>query len=230
MTMGPNMQDKVSEYGLLRRVYEAARKLLRSTTDGERNEAFDGLDDTIEKVKQFDGGTGSMDDIVYRLRQPHEWGYRDPVVAGSFQVDSLPFDAADEIDKLRGKRDHGPSYEVAVRASAIITRIRFDLGGAEYTIKAEVSERGEAYVQGSYLEEDVYGAGPQMQYTRRWVLSPAMTDSEIVFTLFKLCMTSAEHRTREAFMYKGARVCSPHFDVEDLVNLCKTRENAGGRQ
>jgi hypothetical protein len=40
-----------------------------------------------------------------------------------------------------------------------------------------------------------------------------------------------EHRTREAFKYKKARIFGPHFHVDDLVRLCmdEQRENAGGR-
>ena len=84
-------------------------------------------------------------------------------------------------------------------------------------------------VWAEYDDLDTYTGKVERQRTRRWLLVPAMTDSEIIFTLFKCAMTSMEHRTREAFKYKGARIASPHLDVEDLVLLCRTRENAGGR-
>ncbi len=88
---------------------------------------------------------------------------------------------------------------------------------------------GGIFVQGNYFEPDIYSGKIVKQYTRKWLLSPEMTDSEIVSTIFKLCITSMEHRTREWFMYKRKRIFGPHFDVEDLVKLCDTRENAGGR-
>lgn len=100
-----------------------------------------------------------------------------------------------------------------------------------YRFRARTTDRGETYVQGVYLEPDIYTGVQEHQFTRKWLVTPAMTDSEIVQTAFKLCMTSMEHRTREAFKYKGARIFGPHFDVEDLVRLCKAGgEDAGGRK
>jgi len=63
-----------------------------------------------------------------------------------------------------------------------------------------------------------------LQRTRRWFISPEMRKSELVQTAFKCIMTSAEHRVREHFRYKGELVYGPHFDVEKLVELCKTRK------
>ncbi len=99
-----------------------------------------------------------------------------------------------------------------------------------YQFKITTSPRGETYLQATYIDEDIYTGKAEVQTTRRWLLSPHMTDSEVIQTAFKLCMTSMEHRTREAFTYKGARIFGPHFDVEDLVGLCKAGgEDAGGR-
>lgn len=89
---------------------------------------------------------------------------------------------------------------------------------------------GGVFLQAVYNDTDIYTANVELQHTRKWLLSPSMTDSEIVQTAFKLCMTSYEHRCREAFKYQGARIFGPHFDVHDLVALCNEREDAGGRQ
>lgn len=89
---------------------------------------------------------------------------------------------------------------------------------------------GGVYVYARYPEADIYTGNVEEQHTRKWLLSPQMTDSEVVQTVFKLCATSMEHRLREHFLYKGKRVYGPHFDVEDLVKLCESREAAGGRQ
>lgn len=90
---------------------------------------------------------------------------------------------------------------------------------------------GGVVLQACYPDPDVYKKTAAIQYTRKWLLSPHMTESEIVFTAVKCCLTSMEHRGREGFLYKGARVACPHFDVNDLVRLCvdEKRENAGGR-
>lgn len=90
---------------------------------------------------------------------------------------------------------------------------------------------GGVYLKAIYEDADIYTGNLEDQHTRRWLLTPQMTDSEIVQTAFKCCLTSYEHRCREAFMYRGARIFSPHFDVEDLVRICKGgRDNAGDRK
>lgn len=90
----------------------------------------------------------------------------------------------------------------------------------DYTFTVKVDGRGAWYLQGSYLEEDVDTGKWETQVTRRWFLSPAMTRSEIVQTVFKCALTSMEHRTREFFRYRGKAVFGPHFDVEALWQLC----------
>jgi hypothetical protein len=85
----------------------------------------------------------------------------------------------------------------------------------------EVSEgHGGVYLQATYLEADIVTGVPEVQHTRKWLLSPKMTRSELVQTCFKLAITSMEHRTRENFTYRGKRIFGPHFDVEALWQLC----------
>jgi hypothetical protein len=97
--------------------------------------------------------------------------------------------------------------------------------------KFQVREsHGGVFMQASYMEPDTYTRDMETQLTRKWLLSPGMTESEVVQTAFKCCLTSMEHRTRESFLYQGARIFGPHFDVTDLVALCKDREDAGGRK
>jgi hypothetical protein len=117
--------------------------------------------------------------------------------------------------------------EFVTRVRSLLREVTFGLYEA-YVFKAgEVG--GVVLLQASYLDRDIYTGKVEVQHTRKWLLSPSMTDSEIVLTAFKLAITSAEHRTREAFRYKGARIFGPHFDVEDLVRLCLDgREAAGG--
>ena len=99
-----------------------------------------------------------------------------------------------------------------------------------YAFVVKESHNSGVCLQAHYDEPDTYTGEPATQWTRKWLLSPYMTDSEIVQTAFKLCLTSMEHRTRESFKYQGRRIFGPHFDVNDLVRLCADgRENAGGR-
>ena len=92
-----------------------------------------------------------------------------------------------------------------------------------FTVACDPTHTG-FYLQASFIENDIVTKLPHLQYTRKWRLSFHMTKSEFVQTVFKCCMTSMEHRTREHFRYKGAAVYSPHFDVDALYALCKTHQ------
>lgn len=76
------------------------------------------------------------------------------------------------------------------------------------------------YLQGSYQEPDTVTSVWEIQKTRRWLLSPAMTESEIVTTCFKCLMTSQEHKAREWFHFKGKSIFGPHYNVNDLLEIC----------
>jgi len=115
---------------------------------------------------------------------------------------------------------------LVLRIAEVIAPVSFQ----NYHLKV-VEGHGGVYIQAEYHEPDIYTLVNEKQYTRKWLISPLMTDSEIIQTCFKLCLTSMEHKTREGFQYKGARIFGPHFDVEDLVKLCKEgKENGGGRK
>lgn len=124
-------------------------------------------------------------------------------------------------------RDHLINKVLVDRAVELLKHVEF----MHYLFTVGVTGAGEVYLRGEYMEADTYTGKEELQLTRRWLLNPAMTDSEIVSTVFKCAITSMEHRTREAFKYRGARIYGPHFHVDDLVRLCKEegRENAGGR-
>lgn len=60
---------------------------------------------------------------------------------------------------------------------------------------------------------------PMNWVSRKWMLSAHMTKSEVVQTAFKAVMTAVEHETREQFIYKGAAIFGPHFNVDHLVTM-----------
>lgn len=86
------------------------------------------------------------------------------------------------------------------------------------------------YVRGRYLEADIVTGKMEQQHTRKWLLSPYATRSEIVQTVFKCVVTSLEHRAREGFQYKGRRIFGPHYDVDALWALCSKRANLDYRE
>lgn len=89
----------------------------------------------------------------------------------------------------------------------------------DYTFVVSTGHGG-IHLQATYVDADIVSGEPAHQYTRKWLLSPMMTRSEVVQTCFKLAMTSMEHRAREGFTYRGKRVFGPHFDVEALWHIC----------
>lgn len=132
----------------------------------------------------------------------------------------------DSIEHSERQEREEVSQTLVSRAQMLLSRIQFP--GYTFSI---IQGHGGAYVQGEYLEPDIHSNQMEKQFTRKWLLSPQMTNSEIVATAFKLCLTSAEHRTREAFTYRGQRIFGPHFDVEDLVKVCADgRGENGGRR
>lgn len=98
----------------------------------------------------------------------------------------------------------------------------------DYVFKVWEDSRGAIYLQAEYEDPDTITGINTLQRTRRWFLSPEMTKSEIVSTVFKCVNTSLEHRCREWFLYRGKAVFGPHFDVDDLYAIADrvdTREN-----
>lgn len=105
----------------------------------------------------------------------------------------------------------------------LIREIVGQCGFPDYTFEVEESSHGYWYLQAHYLEEDVHTGVVEAQFTRRWMLSPKMTKSEVVQTAFKCALTSMEHKTREHFTYEGRAVFGPHFDVDALWSICHPR-------
>lgn len=98
----------------------------------------------------------------------------------------------------------------------------------DYQFNVWEDSRGAVYLQGSYQEPDTITNKWEVQKTRRWLLSPHMTKSEIVGTCFKCLMTSQEHKAREWFKWRGKAIYQPHHDVDDLWRVCDrvdTRES-----
>ena len=78
-------------------------------------------------------------------------------------------------------------------------------------------DEGATYLQATFDAPCTTAGDVQPQKTRKWMLSPHMTRSEIVQTTFKCVLTAVEHEARENFRYRGQTIYGPHFDVEALV-------------
>lgn len=79
------------------------------------------------------------------------------------------------------------------------------------------------YLQISFWERDntnPLSSEKMLQTSRKWMLSPHMTKSEVVQTTLKAVLTAEEHETREKFTYKNRAIFGPHFDVDIMADLC----------
>lgn len=74
-----------------------------------------------------------------------------------------------------------------------------------------------AALQVEYDEPDVESGVPAVQRGRKWYISSWATQGEVAQTALKAVLTSHEHRVREHFAWRGARVFGPHFDLDPLV-------------
>lgn len=63
--------------------------------------------------------------------------------------------------------------------------------------------------------------GNNPQHGRKWQLSKHMTKSELVQTALKAVLAAEEHEAREQFIYCGAAIFGPHFNVDFLVEVCR---------
>jgi len=88
----------------------------------------------------------------------------------------------------------------------------------------DIGTMGEGFfVQICYYEKDVDTGKMNLQHGRKWYVSTHATPSEVVQTMLKAALTSAEHRVREHFLVDDARAFGPHLDVDELVAIANRR-------
>jgi hypothetical protein len=80
------------------------------------------------------------------------------------------------------------------------------------------------YIQVAFDEQCIDTGRIVEQRGRKWMLSPHMTDSEVVQTAFAAVLMALEHEAREVFQYRERNIYAPHFDVEALVQLVDARK------
>lgn len=63
------------------------------------------------------------------------------------------------------------------------------------------------------------GGNDEAQMTRRWLIRPEASRSEIVQTAFACVLTAMEHEIREQFLYRDRAVFGPHHGVDELWEI-----------
>jgi len=103
----------------------------------------------------------------------------------------------------------------------ILDDVNCGIGGIDWEVGCGLMGDG-LYIQLRYVEVDVQTGDPGDQHGRKWYVSSHSTKSEVVQTVLKACLTSAEHMVREHFLYRGTQVFGPHLDVDQLFELAHT--------
>lgn len=75
------------------------------------------------------------------------------------------------------------------------------------------------HLQVTYNEADVDTGKIEQQYSRKWYIADDATESDVVDTAFAAVMRSYDHVVQEHFTYKGKRIFSPHFTVEQRLSM-----------
>lgn len=58
-----------------------------------------------------------------------------------------------------------------------------------------------------------------LQCCRKWYISPHMTDSEVVQTVFLAIKTAETHELLENFKFKGVQIFCPHLDLNEFTSV-----------
>ena len=87
-----------------------------------------------------------------------------------------------------------------------------------------IEENNILFLQVSFVKQCACGREKDMiHFGRKWRVSPRITKSEFVQTVFKAIITAEEHEIREDFKYKGCSIFAPHFDIDTLVSIYKKK-------
>lgn len=112
---------------------------------------------------------------------------------------------------------------LSARITEVLSRVKYP--GWTWLVQ---DGHGGTYFKGLFYNSDPRTGLIERQETRKWLVSPHMTDSEVVHTALKCVLTGVEHEVREHFTYRGRRVFSPHFNVEALVSICDEGQDTAG--
>lgn len=80
------------------------------------------------------------------------------------------------------------------------------------------------WLQVQYHEADIYTKEVEIQKGRRWLIEEDATVEQVLQTILKALLTSAEHRIRERFLYRNVRIFGPHPSLDDLMEMAGRKE------
>lgn len=116
------------------------------------------------------------------------------------------------------------------KLAAILTEIKiFDRGfkiSGPVTVQDDQDVTSGWHVQVCYYEPDVNNpdGDAELQESRAWFIPESASETDVVDTAFAAVMRSYDHVVKEHFTYKGKRVFSPHFTMEERLAMAAHQE------
>ena len=97
---------------------------------------------------------------------------------------------------------------------------------SKHLAEGEVGIEGKSvFVQAEMWRKDhdtgEYGSGR----TRKYYVSPFMSEGELVRTLLVSCLAYAEHEIREGFKYRDQTIYGPHIGLDGLLDAMNYPED-----
>jgi hypothetical protein len=110
----------------------------------------------------------------------------------------------------------GNPLPLAERVRVILSAIRYK----DWNVRMHF-EHNIYYLQVHFVAKDTQtNKEDSLQSGRKWLLSPHMTDSEIVQTAYLAVKTAEEHEILENFLLDGQPIFCPHMNLFEL-NKCR---------
>lgn len=109
-------------------------------------------------------------------------------------------------------------------------QITFETTESDGTYKSLWCEINLGHVHNDRCYSDMPKYKKVKQYCRKWRLENRFTVSDIIRTAWLATSAAEEHEARERFKYKGKSIFGPHFDVDALVEIAKSKENLDLRE
>lgn len=106
---------------------------------------------------------------------------------------------------------------------SVVDKVKFP----DYTFRVVDVDGVALFIQGEYIEADTVTGAQELQKTRLWLVADNDTEDEIVRTMFKIIMTSMEHKAREWFKYEGYSIMNPHFSVQQYKAIMEAKDVRG---
>lgn len=91
----------------------------------------------------------------------------------------------------------------------------------------DVMDKGDGYlIQVKAFVTDNHTLSVSCQKGGKHYISAYAIDDEVIMKAWKACYDFVVHEAREGFKYKGQAIFGPHFQVDEMVEFCKTANEA----